>query len=251
LNVDFNDHTTNIAIYHHLETNISIKMFQFLIYYLIKNEKIISDKEDLSPNDFLPDNQLLYVYNIKIGYKKIVSILNFIFKNDTELSNKDFIDKLMSIFNFNKKELTQRVKDTDSTVGFLDRNIYMYTDLLYNESFYKLALSLPNILTFKYTFNYNNNIYDYYKNHNIQQVIKNKNTKIDPKLIQEEDNNYLFNNIINYNRLFNNEIHMVIKSDMKKMLKNDVIDFYFPEHNKYDLDMELFIDSYKKFNRRN
>lgn len=248
MNVEFSENTKNIAVYYHLETNISIKMFQFLIYHLVKNEKILADKENINPSDFLPDNQLLYVYNIKIGYKKIVSILNFIFKNDTELDNKDFIDRLLEVFNFSKKELIQRVKDTDSTVGFLDRKIYMYTDLLYNESFYKLALSLPNILTVKYTFNHNNTVYDYYKNHNIPSIIEKKDTKIDPKLIQGDDNNYLFNNIMDYNRLFNNEIHIMIKNDMKKIMKNHVIDFYFPEHDRYDLDLAQFFESYKKFN---
>lgn len=248
MNVEFNDKTTNIAIYYHIETNMSIKLFQYLIYYLIKSEKILNDKEDLNATDFLPDNQLLYVYNIKIGYKKIVSILNFLFKNEPELPNEIFINRILDMFNFNKDELIQRMKDTESSVGFLDRKIYMYTDLLYNESFYKLALSLPNILTIKYTINHNNNEYDYYKNHNINQIINNKDTKIDPKLILTDDTSYLFNNIIDYNRLFNNEIHVMIKNDMKKVLKNDIIDFYFPEHNRYDIDLDTFFENYKKFN---
>ena len=111
MNVDFNENTTNIAVYYHLETNISIKIFQLLIYHLIKKQKIFGEKEDINANDFVSDNQLIYIYNINIGYKKIVSMLNFIFKNKTELSNEDFIRKLIEIFSFNnKKELKQEFK---------------------------------------------------------------------------------------------------------------------------------------------
>ena len=173
LNIIQDTNTINKFVYYHLETNISVKTLQFLFQHLIKKENILTKDElgDKTYADFSHENQLVYVFNIKIGYKKIVSILNFIFKEESELDNTEFIEKLTILFNINKKQLINKINKINENSSFLNKKIYLYSDLLYSDIFYKLLLSLPNILTFKYKTSLNNVEYDYYNNHNISTII--------------------------------------------------------------------------------
>lgn len=241
-NINFEDtNTTNIFVYYYIENNLNVRYFQNILHYIIKNDNLIPKK---NYNVFKPDNQLIFKYSIRVSYDKIVSVLNFIFKKESDLENKEFVDKILKIFSFSEKELYEKLEIIQKNNTFLKKDIFRYTDLLSSDIFHKLILFLPQILTFKYFIGED---HQFYYHNNVYNVIKNKN-KIDTKNVQiYDDSEYLYDLIYDENRVYNNEFHLVIKDDVNNILTSEMVDFYFPIHQKINIDIKNFYNIYSTY----
>ena len=260
-------------VYHYLEENLNINHARIIIYEAIKEK--LSKFIGKNISNYQPHNILLYKFSRNLDYKHFINLLNYIFENNTELSNEDFFNRLYKITYLSKKQINKKLKtllqakykDTPNEVSFITKDTYIYEDCLNNEDIYHLLISMPTILTIKYSYVSEGAKYYYYGYQNIDYIINNlrnenqsdlqemhTKTSTDAKKDAEKDINkdnrkYLIKDIkffieqtINtegddnlslnlsfFNKTINNEYFVITFDEVKSIFPKNMQEFYFPQ----------------------
>ena len=240
-------------IYQYLEDNYNIKQIQVILHNIfyehIKN-KTEDEFIDKKSSFFKPENQLLYYYPVNIQFKKIISILNSIFLKEEKLDKDIFIKKLLNLFSFkNVKQLNDEINKINPKSKFLNKSVYIYTDLINDNMFHKLCVTIPKLLTINYYFFMNEKKINSYLYYHINRVLNNNIHFSPSKMILDDDINYFYDTIFNDDKIFNNELFLYTKDDLSKKLNEDFINYYFPSHLKVKMDDSIFLNTIENFNK--
>ena len=225
-------------IYHHLETNTPVSHLQFIIYEFLKDDKL---GLGFTSYDYHPNNQIVYKYSGNMSIKYYIKFINTIFKTHSVLDADDFINRLIHILQISKDELISRMKIINPKSKFLLQNEFNYGELINNIDLIKICLQIPQFLNLKYTYQDGDNEYSYVEFNNIERIISNiqknkKNVVLQQniRLVPYQEIGLL--NLNSFDKYDNNNIYIKFKKSCEPILPNNLISFYFPDRNKYNVD---------------
>lgn len=235
-------------IYHHLETNTPVSHLQFIIYDLLKDDKL---GLGFSEQDYHPDNQLIYKYSANMSFKYYVKIMNSIFKDEISLERENFISNLQNILKISKDELINYFKTINPKSLFILQNEFNYVDVINSVDLLKLFLKLPQFLNLKYTYQDNKDSHLYLEFNNIERVIQNSLKSTKKNLVLNQNLSLLpyqeigFRNLNSFDKFKNNNIYVLFKKSCQPVLTENLINFYFPSDRlKYKLDSS-YLNQYR------
>ena len=233
-------------VYEYMEENLPVEHVRIILYETLKT-RIETDR---IPH-YLPPNQLIYKYAKTTDYKSHIALVNYLFGDNEYLENEEFYNKLYKLTLLNKDEIINKLKTLlpgkysgSTEAKFMTADKITYESCLNNDDLFHLLMSVSVILTSRYTYTSGDKKLSYFGYQNIGHIIdninKSKSSSKDTKDIKDikffleetitiENPEFLYNTLNSYHKTIDNEYYVLAKNDMKDIISNELLEFYFPE----------------------